>query len=421
MSGHVRSISGQPMGAGEGAISHKQRDPRLFTALGYVVFTGIIVIALLEFGAFVTLSVCHWLWPETAINFAANSPAYRAYSWAPEFWKEEEARWRSQHGSYEPFRIWGVAPWHSKFINTDDSKNGSWRRTINPLGCAENTRTDVWMFGGSTLFGTGVPDWATIPSFLSRDLNSIEVGCVVVTNFGTEGYVTNQELILLIDQLKVGRRPRLVVFYDGVNDSYAGAVSPGLATAHVSFANIKARVEGSLVGRIDFLRDSYAFRLAMMVINSVHRTNVVMEAGQNESKAQATLDNYQANLRMVRILGDAYGFRVFCFWQPALVYGRKVLSPFEWKIAANETDQGTFRIMATVYREAEKRGVKDNDFIFLGSDFDTCSEPVYLDKWMHLSPAGNELVARTLATYIEGTLKSLSKPAAAKASSPGSQ
>jgi hypothetical protein len=178
--------------------SGKQWAPRLFAAVGYAVFTSMMVIALLECGAFVVLSAYHWVWPDTEVNFAEHSPAYRGYSWAPEFWKEEKARWRSQHGAYEPFRIWGVAPWHSEYINTDDSENGSRRRTINPQGCAENTRIDVWMFGGSTLFGTGVPDWATIPSFLSHDLNSSGVGCVVVTNFGTEGYVTNQELILLI-------------------------------------------------------------------------------------------------------------------------------------------------------------------------------------------------------------------------------
>ena len=405
------SGSGQSTRAGDGLkTSRKQWAPRLFASLGYAVFTGIIVTVLLECGSFVVLSVCHWVWPETDANFAESSPAYRAYSWAPEFWKEEKSRWRSQRGGYEPFRIWGVAPWHSKYINTDDTRNGTWRRTINPQDCTENARIDIWMFGGSTLFGTGVPDWATIPSFLSQDLNSMGVGCVVVTNFGTEGYVTNQELILLIEQLKVGRRPRMGIFYDGVNDSYAGAVSPGIPSAHVSFLNIKARVEGSLVGRVDFLRKSHAFQLAMMAINSVHRTNVVKGAEQNDAKAKATLDNYEANLQIARKLGDAYGFRVLFFWQPALVYGRKALSPFERKIAANETNEDAFRTMATVYQEAERRAAQDSNFLFLGSDFDTCTDPVYIDKWMHLTPMGNEIVARSLAVYIEESLKSSSKP-----------
>ena len=391
--------------------SAKQWPTRLFASIGYAVFTGVILVVALECGSFALLSMCHWIWPGTEVNFAEINPAYKAYSWAPEFWKEEKSRWQSPHGGYEPFRIWGVAPWHSKYINTDNTQNGSWRRTVNPVGgCTNSARIDVWMFGGSTLFGTGVPDWATIPSFLSQELNSAGFGCVVVTNFGTEGYVTNQELILLIEQLKAGGKPRMVIFYDGVNDSYAGAVSPGIPTAHVSFASIKARVEGSVVGRVDFLRDSHTFQLAMMAINYLHRKSVVLGAEPNNAKVQATLDNYEANLYIARNLGEAYGFQVLAFWQPALVYGRKIFSEFEMKIAANENNQGAFRIMASVYQEAERRAARDRSFLFLGGDFDRCSDPVYIDRWMHLTPTGNEIVARSLAAHIEEGLKSSIKP-----------
>jgi lysophospholipase L1-like esterase len=388
----------------------KQWLTRLFTSIGYAVFTGVILMMVLECGSFALLSLCHWVWPDTEVNFAEMNPAYKSYSWAPEFWKEEKSRWQSQHGGYEPFRIWGVAPWHSKYINTDDTQNGSWRRTINPAGCSNHARIDVWMFGGSTLFGTGVPDWATIPSFLSEQLNSAGLGCVVVTNFGTEGYVTNQELILLIQQLKAGGKPRMVVFYDGVNDSYAGAVSPGVPTAHVSFASIKARVEGSFVGRVDFLRDSHAFQLAMMAINYLHRNRVVMGAEPDDAKAQATLDNYEANLQIARTLGAVYDFQVLSFWQPALVYGRKTLSEFEMKIAANANNQSAFRRMASVYQQAERRAAIDRSFLFLGGDFDRCSDTLYIDRWMHLTPTGNEIVARSLVGYIEDSLESSNRP-----------
>lgn len=390
-------------------VSHIRLPSQFFTFLGYAVFSCIFATVLLEFCAFIGLSAYHRIWPDTQVDFAEMSPAYHAYAWAPGFWKEERSRWRSQRGGYQPFLIWGVAPWHGKYINTDDTPNGSWRRTINPPGCDEKTKIEVWMFGGSALFGTGVPDWATIPSFLSDDLNSAGVGCVVVTNFGSEGYVTNQELIVLIERLKLGQKPRMVIFYDGVNDSYAGAVSPGIPTAHMSLANIKARVEGSLAGRVDFLRNSYALRLARAIVNSMRQTSVVMGAGQSESKAQATLDNYEANLHIAKILGEAYGFRVFCFWQPAFAYGHKVLSPFEMKIAANGTDQNAFRIITAVYQRAERRAARDNDFVFLGDVFDSFSEPVYIDKWMHLAPTGNKVVAQAIARRVEGSLKSSSK------------
>ena len=387
------------------------RLPPFFALLGYTIFSLIIAVLLLEFGSFVVWSAYHWVRPNLQENVADTSPAYSGYPWATEFWKEERSRWKSQHGSYEPFLIWGVAPWNGKYINTDTSPTGTWRRTINPSNSAcEKQSIEVWMFGGSTLYGTGVPDWATIPSYLSRDLNSTAPGCIVVRNFGAEGYVTNQEVILLMEQLKAGGRPGTVIFYDGVNDSYAGAISPGVSNAHLSLSNIKARVEGTLAGRLDFLRSSYTLRLAGAAVNSFRLSSAAKAAAEEaESKAAVTLDNYEVNLHMLEILGKAYGFRVFCFWQPALVYGHKSLYPFEMTIADSRSARNYFNVLTKVYQEAERRAARDDAFVFLGGVFDSVNEPVYIDKWMHLAPLGNELVARSVADYVEGSLQDLPK------------
>jgi hypothetical protein len=307
-----------------------------------------------------------------------------------------------------------VAPWNGKYINTDNSPDGTWRRTINPPNnaCEKQSSVEIWMFGGSTLYGTGVPDWATIPSYLSRDLNSATAACIVVRNFGVEGYVTNQEVILLMEQLKAGRRPGIVIFYDGVNDAYAGAVSPGVPTAHMSLSNIKARVEGTLAGRLDFLRSSYTLQLATAVLNSLRLAGAAKPGvDETESKAVTTLDNYERNLQLATTLGNAYGFRVFCFWQPAFVYGHKSLLPFEVTIAGNQAAKNSFNILAKVYQHAERRAATDHAFVFLGDVFDSVKETMYIDKWMHLAPVGNELVAQSVAGYVESSLDERFKPA----------
>ena len=92
---------------------------------------------------------------------------------------------------------------------------GNLRRTANPLSpaCNQAPRKVIWMFGGSTIFGFGVPDAETVPSHLSRELNSSGPACFVILNAGVEGYVTNQELLLLLEALKTGQRPDMVIFY----------------------------------------------------------------------------------------------------------------------------------------------------------------------------------------------------------------
>jgi lysophospholipase L1-like esterase len=331
---------------------------------------------------------------------------YAGVEWAREFWQEEYLR-RKKPTVYVPFRIWGVKNWHGKYINNDQGVSGVWRRTISPASCDPLHRVTVWTFGGSTMYGTAVPDWATIPSYLSREMNAAgSRDCVVVSNFGVEGYVTDQESILLAELLKAGGHPDMVIFYDGINDSSLAWPPSGPPDAHFSFRTIKTRVEGSLSGRLDFLQKSYGVRLAREGLARLHSKrsfeSLISEAQPN---VVATLANYEANMRLVRALSEAYKFRLYCFWQPVLIYGHKPLVPFEEQLATRDAsgtsmDSAWFLTIAAVYREAERHAVSNGNFVFLGGLFDSTREPIYVDE-AHLGPHGNELAAQAIAAYIQ--------------------
>jgi hypothetical protein len=382
-----------------------RRFERFFAFLGYSIFCVLLAAALVELGAFAIWSAKHGRRPSRQEKLGSTSPAYAAYPWAAEFWKEEQQRRKALHGDYVPFRVWSVAQWHGKYVNADSSETGTWRRTSNPSrpNCEKQPIQTIWMFGGSTLYGSGVPDWATIPSYLSQNLNAESGVCAKILNFGVEGYVSNQELMLLTEQLKAGRRPDIVIFYDGANDSYIGMFAPGIATAHWDYVAIKARVEGSIVGKLEFLRNSFALRL---IRESFARrmVSVAENAGIANSRGIAVLDNFEANLRIARALGEAYGFKVYCFWQPSLAYGSKPLAPYEQELVnldANSPEGSAFPKMSVAYGEAERRAARSGDFVFLGRLFDAAQPPLYLDRWMHLGPQGNELAAKAIAGNIE--------------------
>lgn len=370
-----------------------------FAFIGYVIFSVIVAAAVLELGAFAIWTVTHGARPNRQEKLGSASPAYSEFPWAGEFWKEEAQRRKGHNGGYVPFRIWGTPEWHGKYINNDKYQFGIVRRTTDSLGsdCKNRTIADVWMFGGSTLYGSGVPDWATIPSFLAKELNGVPGRCVVITNFGTEAYNSNQELLLLLEQLKAGRHPDYVIFYDGVNDSYTGVFAPGIATAHMQYAQISARVESKLSGKVEFLRHSYALMLARRWMLSKHKEDPAAEEAQTQQKAQETLDNYEANLGMARGLGNLYHFKVLSFWQPSLAYGNKPVVPYEAeliRVDANSPDGSALKPMREAYQEAERRATA-GDFIFLGDILDSEHEPLYLDEW-HLGPKGNELIAQAI-------------------------
>jgi lysophospholipase L1-like esterase len=372
--------------------------PRIFAVFGYAVFSLVVLAVLLELTSWAIWSAAHRSDYPGASELQAASPAFQGYEWAAEFWQEEPRRQKSRK-LYVPFRIWGVTNWHGKYVNNDEGETGVWRRTINPVRDDCKTRhVAVWTFGGSTMYGTGVPDFATLPSYLSRDLNAGSTNCVVVSNFGVEGYLTNQEVILLMELLKAGGHPDVVIFYDGLNDAGAAGPSFGPPKPHFYIETIKARVEGSFSGRFDFVRDLYTLRLAGAIRGYLfhgHSSRSVLD--ELQTKAVATVDNYEANLSVVKALGRAYNFRAYCFWQPSLYYGHKPLVPFEEQLPVSDSWS---RIVTAVYQEADTRAAATRDFIFLGGIFDSVKRSLYIDQG-HLGPQGNEVAAQAVAKYIE--------------------
>jgi lysophospholipase L1-like esterase len=373
---------------------------RLFAILGRSVATLMVVAILGELCSFAILLAYGKFHRDPLVP--QKSPAYDNEKWGREFWAEQGAFWSQARSNYLPFMVWGVRKWHGKFINTDDTEMGTWRRTVQAESavCGNMAGRKVWVFGGSTVYGIGTPDWATIPSYLSRELNTNPSACVEVTNLGVEGYVTNQEVILLSQQLKAGRKPDIAIFYDGINESLVGGFSPGIPTAHWNFDMIKNRVEMGPDSKLVLLNSSHLFQLIKLLLENHSQKGLpTFSDAELTAKAQATLENYETNLRFVHLLASAYGFKTYFFWQPALAYGDKPLAPFEQELKearSKELGGRVHRGLNAVYQEAETRSSASESFVFLGHVFDKVQELIYVDEF-HLDPRGNQIIARAIA------------------------
>ena len=387
--------SGTPPGESTRTTSQTGLLVQYIAVAGSVAGILFVCAILLELLSFLAWSAGHLF--RVAQPFQASSPVYSHYDWAAEYWHEESRS--SVVRNYVPFRIWGNMPFHGKYLNTDESEMGILRRTIAPPhSCATKEEIHVWVFGGSAVYGIGVPDWETIPSYLSLDFNRGSPKCVIVANLGVEGYVSNQELILLMERLKAVRRPPdIIIFYDGFNDVLAALDSADPAHFHVSLETIRARVQGLVEGRLDFLAKTYTVRLARLIVRHFHAKGPAPSVANLPISAAAILDNYEGNLRLARALAQTYNCKLYDFWQPSLYYGNKALVPFERRVAESK-DLASIAGSA-VYGEAERRAASDHSFIFLGSLFDDVREPIYVDQ-VHVGPRGNELAAEAITRYI---------------------
>jgi lysophospholipase L1-like esterase len=252
---------------------------------------------------------------------------------------------------------------------------------------------DVWMFGGSTVFGVGAGDRATIPALLSAQAGR------PVRNMGTISHVSTQEIIALAERLKRGERPALVVFYDGVNDAIC-AVQSGRAGWPYAAAN-RAR-EFMLLNRRSPLMwatlQAWFPRLGKRLARPA-----ASAAGTADPAAVVAL--YAENMRQLRALAAAYGFPVLAVWQPIL-YGKVRMTAYEAEVArlfAGEASSFCTAVYAARRTMSPLPGMLD-----LGSLLDDVPHTLFLDPF-HLTEDGNRRVADALLPHVRAALDDSSR------------
>ena len=273
----------------------------------------------------------------------AETAAYSgATSWASAYFQAmHNVRMR-----WYPYVYWKTAPMRSAYLNIDEHSNRiNWNqppRNGRPL-------LHVFCFGGSTAWGAGARDDYTIPSLLAKHLAGHPDYDVEVDNFGQMGWVTSQELIYLYELLRRGQRPDLVIFYDGVNDTFIGYQNgiAGLTQSEFLRAEefgIMASSSGrkKLYGAAirTFLMNTGFFDLIKLVqhrdTGDIERKEVTPQAmidylappsdfEGTDAVEQDVVNIYQFNQQMVETLGPRFGFRALFYWQP-VIYSKSPLT-----------------------------------------------------------------------------------------------
>lgn len=335
-----------------------------------------------------------------------GADAYADRSWAPGYYLEFE---RSQIAQWKPYVYWRQPAFQGKYINI--TENGL-RFTPAPAITAPKGTAPVriFMLGGSTMWGTGARDAMTIPAILSAELAHKGIAAEV-TNFGESGYVSTQELILLLLELQRGNIPDVVVFYDGVNDTFSAYQQRTAGMPQNEFNRVN---EFNLTGAANRARLRYiAFQNSLLDLSSVRFLKAVLNrlgwinppgaarasAGDNRSDDPIALDvvaKYKANVQIVGALARQYGFKALFYWQPT-VFHKQHLTDYEnsWRRDAQSMEPFFLKTTAFVQQGMAAQG-KESGFRDLSSIFANVREPLFVDQF-HLAESGNGLIAKEMA------------------------
>ena len=332
---------------------------------------------------------------------------YHNADWTTKYFKEGKASFVVE---WAPYAYWRCQPFRGQYINVDAK---GIRKTWQPesMPGEDGRRPRIFFFGGSTTWGTGARDDFTIPSITARLLWRKGISAHV-TNFGQIGYVSTQELIALLLELQKGNVPDVVVFYDGVNDTFS-AFQQRIAGLPQNEYN-RVREFNSSRKTISIFADnlsSIRFLGSLIYRRSVRHPAVTpipfrAPIGQtspptdSESVTKGVVDDYERNIEAVRALARRYGFRALFYWQPS-IFGKAHLTQYEEReLRKNSAMKPFFDLTYRLVKQHNLNQGGETGFHDLSEVFSDTTEPLFVD-WCHMGETGNSLVAEQIAGNIE--------------------
>ncbi len=238
------------------------------------------------------------------------SDAYANAPWREAYWAEHDparaTAWRS-------YSYWRRQPFAGELINIDE--HGFRRTWQNPEAGSE--APEVWVFGGSLVWGTGVPDEYTLPSQLAKLYAERQPERPLrVYNFGESGYVSGQSRIAFAQALACGgQRPALAIFIDGANDVFAAFQS---GTVGMPQNEQRRMIEFNSSQRAGNLLAAWVAR-----IDGIERLRNWLEPPLEDDSpvavlAEAVVARYLEHVRQTGDLAAGSGSQAHFVWQPHL-------------------------------------------------------------------------------------------------------
>ena len=260
------------------------------------------------------------------------------------------------------------------------------------------------------MWGTGTKDEETIPSFVAQMLHESGASAQVF-NFGESGWVSTQEMIELQKLLQQGARPDIVVFYDGVNDTFSAyqnraaglpqnernrEIEFNLTHPYRPLTEVLRVASSAMLSHSRLAQLTGADGAAPVLLPPISYPHRI-----SSTPAEDAVRTYHTNLRIVSAPGREFDFAPYFYWQP-VVFAKSHQTEYEQLMAGQREALKPFS--NDVYSHIVALQTPVANFHNLGELFQDVKEPIFLD-YAHIGAEGNRRIAAAMVKDLLPALK----------------
>jgi len=298
---------------------------------------------------------------------------------------------------YEPFTQFKERPTSGNYVNVAEA---GFRITKNQGPWPPDPENfNVFLFGGSTTFGYGLPDNQTIASYLQDYLSQVKEERVAVYNFGRGAYFSTQERIFFEQLLTSGHIPDLAIFIDGLNEFY---FNQPLFTKHLEQFQ---RFNGEPLGALKFygsmeIKKLPITRLARFFGDLIIKKEELSEkvAYNDPSVINQLINRYLENKKIIEAAAAVYEVAPIFVWQPAPNYKYDL----QYHLFAGNGDFDANNYIEYGYpqiAEMYEKGLLGDNFFWRADIQEGIKEPLYVDK-VHYTAGMSQKLAKIIVDLL---------------------
>ena len=258
----------------------------------------------------------------------------------------------------------------------------------------------IFFYGGSTLWGTGSSDAYTITSLFQKIVNEKNKKITAI-NKGFSSLVISQQITFLkLDNIKEGD---IVVFFDGQNDIWQGAVYQNPQGNIIGYnQNNKFSI---FFNDLKFFlnRHSNTYQLFTKLKN---KENVCKKIELTEDQLKESFNFYISKILEAKSYTESKGAKFYHFFQPTLLaknffteHENYMISTIPSEIMPCGTFRGPMQVALNYYIKNYSNIPSDVNSENLSSIFDSYKDDFYIDL-AHITGPGNAIIAERIFNKI---------------------